>query len=66
MRQKPYLRITATIFGVIALMHLLRVVFGIPIQVGEGLFPVALSWLGIVGGALLSIWGFRLAGAGGR
>jgi len=61
MNKKPYLLISASIFGVIAVLHLVRVGLGIPVHIGEASLPLGLSWGGLAVAALLSVWGFRLA-----
>jgi hypothetical protein len=61
---KAYLLVSASIFGVVAVLHLLRAVLGTSIDIGGASFPIELSWGGLVVAALLSIWGFRLAGNG--
>jgi sorbitol-specific phosphotransferase system component IIBC len=61
MNRKPYMVISAAIFGAIAVLHLLRALFAIPVNVGATEFPVGLSWGGGIAAGALSIWGFRLA-----
>jgi len=61
MNKQPYLRLSALIFGIVALVHLWRAVAGIPVHVGESLFPMWLSWGGAVVAGFLSFWGFRLS-----
>jgi len=66
MNKKPYLLISASIFGVIAVVHLVRVLLRIPVNVGELRLPMGFSWGGLVLAALLSVWGFLLAKDRGR
>ena len=66
MNKKAYLLISASIFGVIAVLHLVRVILSIPVNVGGGSLPIGLSWGGLVLAALLSVWGFLLAKDRGR
>ena len=61
MDKKPYLFISAGLFAVVAFLHLWRAIAGIPVHVGEGEFPLWLSWAGAVVAACLSIWGIRLS-----
>jgi len=61
---KAYLLVSASIFGGVAILHLLRAVLDVSIDIGGASFPIELSWAGLVVAALLSIWGFRLAGNG--
>ena len=58
---KPYLLLTAVIFGVIAVLHLVRAILCVPVIAGGQSIPVWLSWAGAVGAGALSIWGFWLA-----
>lgn len=66
MTKKRYLLISASIFGMIAVLHLVRITLGIPVNVGGVSLPIGLSWGGLVLAALLSVWGFLLASYRGR
>ena len=66
MNKKPYLLISASIFGVIAVLHLLRIILSIPVNIGGASFPIGISWGGLVVAAVLSVWGYRLAKDRGR
>ncbi len=61
MKKKPYLLISASIFGVVAVLHLLRLILSVPVDIGGTGFPMGLSIGGLVVASVLSIWGFRLA-----
>jgi hypothetical protein len=61
MNTRPYLLISGTIFGVVAVFHLLRVLTGWSLDFGSWSVPMWISWLGTVGPAALSVWAFRLA-----
>ena len=61
MNKKPYLFFTAVIFGIVGVLHLWRASMGIPVVVGEGEFPIWLSWCGAVVAGGLSFWGLRLS-----
>ena len=61
MNQKPYLLLSAVIFGLVGIMHLLRAVNGWAFQVGTWSVPVAGSWVAAVVALGLCITGFRLA-----
>ena len=57
MSRRAYLLITAIIFSLIALLHLVRIVFGWSAVIGGWSVPMWLSWVGIVpvdGGYLVS------------
>jgi hypothetical protein len=54
----PYAGISASIFVVVAFLHLARVVKRWPVQVGSYAVPMSVSWFGLPISALLAIWGF--------
>jgi hypothetical protein len=58
---RTYLWFSGTIFGIVATMHVLRLVNGWPFQVGPFILPVALSWAGAAVAAGLCLWAFRLS-----
>jgi hypothetical protein len=58
---RTYLGISGSIFGVVAALHVVRLVNGWPFQVGPWLLPVALSWVGAAVAAGLCLWAFRLS-----
>jgi hypothetical protein len=60
MNGKTYLLISAAIFALIALLHLMRLIGHWPIQIGTLSVPIWGSWLGFIIAAALSIWAFRL------
>lgn len=61
MGRRLYLAISATIFGIVAILHLLRVSLGREVRIGSYEIPMAVSWGGGIAGLLLCLWGFRLA-----
>jgi len=58
---RTYLCISGTIFGVVAALHVLRLVNRWPFQVGPWILPVALSWVAVAAAAGLCLWAFRLS-----
>jgi hypothetical protein len=65
MNQRTYNIVTAVLFLIIAVLHLLRIVFGWPARIGGVDFPMWASWLALVVTGGLAYFGFRLrAGAG--
>ena len=58
---RTYLWFSGTIFGVVAALHVLRLVNGWPFQVGPFILPVVLSWAGVAVAAGLCLWAFRLS-----
>ena len=66
MQQKTYNTVTAVLFLIVALLHLLRIVFGWPAQIGSLGIPMWGSWLALVVTAALAYFGFRQNAVGGR
>ncbi len=60
MNEKNYLLISAILFALAASWHLVRLVAHWSVQVGTISIPFWGSWLGLLIGAILSIWAFRL------
>jgi len=48
-----WLRIADTIFGIVSLLHLLRIVMGIQVLIGEWPMPVWFNWMGLFGAYFL-------------
>ena len=61
MTLKIYSTISGLIFGIVSLMHLLRLLNEWTLQLGPLVAPVWMSWLGMVVAGMLSFWGFRLS-----
>lgn len=57
---RAYLQTSGAVFGVIAVAHLLRLLWHWPIELAGQLVPLWASWLGLVLSAALSIWALRL------
>ena len=57
-----YAAVSALIFAVVALGHLLRILKQWTVQIGALAVPMSVSWIGLVIAALLSIWGFMQLG----
>ena len=60
MKQQSYLIISAVIFGLVGIMHLIRAINGSAFQIGGWSAPVYVSWVAGVVALLLCIWGFTL------
>ncbi|MDJ0743527.1 MAG: hypothetical protein QNJ32_09205 [Xenococcaceae cyanobacterium MO_167.B27] len=60
MSEKNYVLISATIFALVALLHCVRLFTHWSFQIGAVTVPLWGSWLGLLIGATLSIWAFRL------
>jgi hypothetical protein len=59
-----WLRIAGTIFGVVAIFHLLRIITGIPVLINGWLLPVWVNWLGLVATVFLCNWLWWMAKGG--
>jgi hypothetical protein len=57
--QRTYNAITAVLFLIIAALHLLRIIFGWPAQIGGWSIPLWVSWLAIAAAGVLACLGFR-------
>jgi hypothetical protein len=54
---EPYVAISAIIFALVAIGHLVRIARGWTVQIGPHTIPMSLSWAGLVVAAALAIWG---------
>ena len=59
MHRKTYLFVTAIVFSVIGVVHLLRIVLGWEAAVGGWSIPMWLSWLAMIVTAVFAYYGFR-------
>ena len=57
---RAYLRISGTLFGLIALGHLLRLLEHWPVDLAGYVVPLWVSWIGVILPGGLSIWALRL------
>ena len=60
MTEKSYLVISGSIFSVIGILHLLRIIFGWSAKVGTIMAPLWASLIILIIAAFLSFWAFRL------
>ena len=60
MNWKTYANVSATIFVLVAIAHLLRVLFGWEVRIGDLDIPQWVSWLGLAVAAVLAYSGFSL------
>ena len=61
MSKKAFSLIAGVVFGLIALGHVLRIVFGISLVVQDFTVPMWASWIAVVITGYLAYEGFRLA-----
>jgi len=57
---RVYLQTSGAIFGLIMLVHILRLLLGWPAQVAGWPVPLWASWIAILVSGALSVWAFRL------
>ena len=53
-----YATISALIFALVAIAHLVRLIKQWAVQIGPASVPMSVSWAGLIIAALLAIWGF--------
>lgn len=61
MAYRSYCIISGVFFSLVALAHLLRIIYGLSIQVDEYIVPMLVSWLGLALPAGLAVWAFRIS-----
>jgi len=59
---RAYLQISGTVFAVIALLHIARLLLDWPAQLAGWDVPLWHSWLAFAATGVLSAWAFRLVG----
>jgi hypothetical protein len=57
---RAYLQISATLFGVLAVAHLLRLFRHWPVDLAGHAVPLWVSWIGLLLAGGLSVWALRL------
>ncbi len=58
MRKDPALVVGGLLFALVALAHLLRLIFETPIMIGQTAIPMSLSVIGLIVAAFMSLWMF--------
>lgn len=61
MNCRSYLAVSASLFGIVAVAHLMRLLFQWPFVVGGWSVPAWISVLGMLVPGALAWWGVRLA-----
>ena len=56
-----WLRIAGTIFGIVAIVNLLRIVTGVPVLIGCWSLPVWSNWMDLLATGFLCFWLWRLS-----
>ena len=54
---KSYIAISAIIFALVAIGHIMRIVQGWPVQVGEMGVAMSVSWMALVISLVVAVWG---------
>jgi hypothetical protein len=57
---KAYSAISALIFALVAIIHVIRIAQGWHVQVGSSDIPMSVSWVGLVVTGALAVWGSAL------
>jgi hypothetical protein len=58
MNRNTYLTVTATLFIVVAIAHLLRIILGWHVEIGGLTIPFWVSWLAVFVAGSLAYFGF--------
>ena len=61
MNARSYCIVSAVIFALVALAHVVRLLRHWPLQLGSLVIPPEASWIGLAVAALLCLWGLRAA-----
>jgi hypothetical protein len=59
MSAKQYCIVSGVLFALISIVHLLRIINGISIQVDQYAVPMTFSWVGFIVPGTLAFWAFR-------
>ncbi len=60
MGHKNYCVVSGGLFLLVALAHLLRIVYGMSIQIDDFAVPMFASWIAFIVPAGLAFWAFRI------
>ena len=63
MNNKTFVLIAATIFGIVAIAHVLRLFMALPVTIGGWVIPLSVSWVAAIVAGGLSYAGFHFARA---
>lgn len=58
---RAYLQISGAVFGLIAVLHVLRLFMAWPAEIAGWTVPIWLSWAAVAASGALAAWAFRLA-----
>lgn len=54
--KKIFIRISGIIFGMVAVLHLLRITTGIQVLIGDFSLPIWVNWMGFFATSFLCFW----------
>jgi len=57
--QENYRLVSGIVFGVVAILQLVRAISEWPVQIGSFAVPVSFSWVAFVVAGALCVWAFR-------
>lgn len=60
MGHKQYCVVSGVLFALVALAHLLRIVYGMSVQVDDYVVPMMVSWVALIVSGALAVWAFRI------
>ena len=66
MKYRKYCTASGVLFSLVALAHLLRLIYGMSVQIEGFAVPMLASWIGFVIPACLAVWAFRIVRASRR
>lgn len=61
MTAKRYCAVSGALFILVALAHLARIAYDLPVTIGGYALPMVVSWVAFFVPALLAAWALRLA-----
>ena len=61
MGHKQYCVVSGVFFSLVALAHLLRIVYGMSVQIDDYAVPMMASWVALFVPAGLAFWAFRVS-----
>lgn len=59
LNRNTYMTVTATLFLIVAVVHLLRIILGWHVEIGGLIIPLWVSWLALLVAGALAYFGFR-------
>ena len=60
MKASSYIAVSGTVFGIVAIAHVVRLLFGWPVLVARQSIPVWFSVVGLVFAGALCVWALRI------